>query len=138
MTIEAINEREKQLLTELESIRKVKALVADNTILDLLRQVLSNGQVLNLQQEPTKVRTYKQGARKEVLLALLTGPATQAAIAAAMKWTAVKTNGVVQPMERHHLVIFTNGKYALTGQGKAQATWYQTHPQHTTYRRNIA
>ena len=149
MTLENLNEREKAIMAELDSIRKIKALVEDDATLQLLRQVLANGvkpepsaQVPTIQivEEPKKQHRlgYHQGARKEVLLALMTGPASDKELARAFGWTEAKCHGVTQPMERAHLVLFTDGKYALTGQGKAQATWFLKHPSYSMYHRGVA
>ena len=76
------------------------------------------------------------GLRRAVTLALFTGPATLYDLSRALAWKPERVQQVVSSMFKAELVILEGNKLALTGEGKTQASWFQSHPDKLTYAPN--
>lgn len=73
------------------------------------------------------------GARRQVLLNLLTGPTSLNDLSRAMKWNERLIKEVLCGMLREGLSAWDQqGKAYLTAKGKAQAVWFTSHPGYIT------
>lgn len=139
-------EKEAELRKELARIEQLQAFAEDPELMAYLNSLTGNPApsqpILSLPTNsvgpikhyrvPRKIENF--GARRQVLINLLTGPTTLEDLAACMKWDCALVRSVLGGMRRAKLVGVEGSRFYLTGEGKAHAIWFQRNPGIRTYR----
>lgn len=130
-----LEERERELEKELSMIKRVKDLLADKGAVEYLRGVLVETPPIPApppepQAPAKKARKFKNiGARRQILVNLLTGPTTELDLSRTLAWDRKLVREVLSGCKHHGLVTFDSESRAyLTPKGKASATFLAAHP----------
>ena len=130
--VDALAVRRAELQAELTTIENVLNLVN--------REVVT---VTPIEPEPVApipikanrpIRTYNQGLRRKVVLALMTGPTKIEDLARFQNWETRKVATILNSSVRAKVVTEKDGLWALTTHGIQTAKWFQGHPQCIVYR----
>ena len=141
MDTQTLSEREAKLRKELNLIEKLKGIADDPDAIGYLRGLI-NGTPATPEETTDKPRysvkreVKNSGARRQVLINLLTGPTSKEDLASAMKWDYKLVARTLDSMVRVGLAADQQGRFFLTPPGKAQAVWFQTHPGFKVYKPN--
>lgn len=80
-------------------------------------------------------RGFTAGLRRQVLLALHTGPCTHKELGRALAWSDSRVRRVTFSMQKFKLIFLTeHGRLQLSDEGHRQADWYLANPKYLTYR----
>lgn len=134
--IDALNAQAACLRDQLAGIETVIRIASENPVA-IPEAPKPNGPV----KPPLRAETVQAprkfvniGARKAILLALHTGPASDREIGRALVWQASMVRTVLSSMLSYGIVsVSEGGVYALTEKGRGMAQWHISHPEYVTH-----